>query len=138
MDRKRLFKTSAYLIVLLFLFNYIAVKLYWYNSIWYFDMFMHFLGGFWLGLIFLWLLSFKNSSVQISWKLVYKVFLGVLLFGVLWEVFEIIFNNYIAGNPFIVLDTISDIFFDLTGGTFAVFYFFVFKRTMLTEENRVK
>ena len=46
MDRKRLFKIAAYLIATLFLLNYAATKLYWYSSIWWFDMPMHLLGGF--------------------------------------------------------------------------------------------
>ncbi len=131
MDRKRLFKILAYLIILIFLVNYVAVKLYWYNSIWYFDMIMHFLGGFWLSLALLWLFFKKDLSL----KLIFKIFLGVLLIGVLWEVYEILVNNTFAQNPFNTLDTISDIFFDLSGGVFAILYFL--KRTMLLKENKV-
>ena len=136
MDRKKLFKILAYLIVCIFLVNYVAVKLYWYNSIWYFDMIMHFLGGFFLGLSLIWLLSYKNLSIELSFNLIFKIILGVLLVGVLWEVYEILVNNAIAQNPFNTLDTLSDIFFDLSGGVFAILYYF--KKTMLISKNEVK
>ncbi len=118
MDRKKLFKILAYLIILIFLINFIAGKLYWYFSIWWFDMSMHFTGGFWLGLAMTWLLY----TVDLSPKFVLKIILSVLLFGVLWEIFEILVNNIIAQNPFSLLDTISDIFFDLSGGFCAILY----------------
>lgn len=114
MDRKRLFKILAYLIVLIFLVNYVAVKLYWYNSIWYFDMIMHFLGGLWVGLISLYFFSSKTPYL--------KILLFVLFIGLGWEIFELLFNNIIAQNPFNALDTISDIFFDLSGGLCAILY----------------
>lgn len=119
MDRKRLFKILAYLVILIFLVNYVAVRLYWYNSIWYFDMPMHFAGGLFLGLAFVWLLNIQSISI----KVVFKIILGVLLIGVGWEIYEIVVNNIIAQNPFNTLDTISDVFFDLAGGTTAVLYY---------------
>lgn len=138
-DRKRLFKTQAYSIILIFILNSIAVKLYFYSSIWYFDMIMHFFGGFWLGLVFLWLFSYKNSSLELSLELVFKIILSVLVIGVLWEIFEIIFINIIAQTPFNILDTLSDVFFDLAGCVFVMLYFF--KRSEVTislnQKNKV-
>jgi len=80
---------------------------------------MHFLGGIWLGLAFIWLFKIE----KISFKLILKIILGVLLISILWEVFEIILDKNITGNSFNTLDTISDISFDLAGGFFAVLYF---------------
>jgi hypothetical protein len=138
-DRKRLFKILTHLVISIFLVNCVAVRLYWYYSIWYFDMPMHFFGGLWVGLALIWFLSYKNSSLELSFKLICQIILGVLLIGFLWEVFEILVNNIIAQNQFNTLDTISDIFFDLAGGTFAVFYFFFhslkIRRIMPTGEN---
>jgi hypothetical protein len=129
MDRKRLFKILAYLIFLLFLLNYVASKFYWYFSIWWVDMPMHFLGGLCAGFAIIWLLSLKKLpfelplSLQVVWNFIFKIFLSVLFIGVLWEFFEILFNNIIAQNSFNIFDTVSDVFFDLTGGTFAILYF---------------
>lgn len=120
MDRKKIFKISAYAIILLSLVNFIALKFYWYYSIWYFDMFMHFFGGFCVGMALLWI--FYKDDLDFNFSFVLKISLGVLFIGSAWEVFEIIFNNIIAGNQFDILDTVSDIVFDLLGGLCAILY----------------
>ena len=79
---------------------------------------MHFLGGFWLGLAFLWFLLKEN----LSFALILKIILGVLFVGILWEIFELLFNNIVAQNPFNILDTSSDLFFDISGGLCAILY----------------
>jgi hypothetical protein len=79
---------------------------------------MHFLGGFWLGLVFIYLFPLQD----LSFKSILKISLFLLLVGIGWEVFEIFTKNYITQNPFNALDTISDIFFDLAGGASAIFY----------------
>ncbi|MEK7104648.1 MAG: hypothetical protein AAB868_01240 [Patescibacteria group bacterium] len=132
MDSRNLLIRLVTLIFLIFLLNYLAMKFYWYSSIWYFDMPMHFLGGLWLGLALIWFFKIK----EISWKVILEIILGVLLIGVFWEAFEIIIDKTITGNLFNVLDTISDIFFDLAGGTFALLYFL--KRIMSIEKNIVQ
>jgi len=118
MDRIKLFKRLALLIFLIFITNFFANKFYWYASIRYFDMVMHFLGGLWVGLALLWLLFKENFS----FVLIFKILLGVLVVGVLWEIFEILVNSTIAQNPFDVLDTASDLFFDFGGGLCAILY----------------
>jgi hypothetical protein len=118
MERKTLFKNLAYLIALIFFVNYLAINFYWYYSVRFFDMFMHFLGGFWVGLFLLWFLFEENFSKTFFLKIV----LGVLLVGGLWEVYEVLINNIYAQNPFDALDTASDIFFDLSGGLCAILY----------------
>ncbi|MFZ3011494.1 MAG: hypothetical protein WA060_00635 [Minisyncoccia bacterium] len=120
MDRKKLFKISAYAIILLSLVNFVALKLHWYFLIWYFDIIMHFWGGLCVGFLLLWILY--KDNLDFSFGFVLKIGLGVLFIGSAWEVFEIIFNNIIAGNQFDILDTTSDIFFDLSGGLCAILY----------------
>lgn len=132
MDRKKLFKHTTYLIFFIFIVNFLANKFYWYSAIWWSDMPMHFLGGLWLGLILIWLFNFQDLSL----RLISKIILGVFLIGVGWEFFEFVFNNYIAKNQFNTLDTISDIFFDLAGGSFAILYFL--KRIMFPKGNAVQ
>lgn len=115
MNRKILFSYVAGIIFLIFLLNLLANKLYLYSSLWYFDMIMHFLGGFWLGLFFFWLFypdffpNFKNSGI-------FKLFLGVFLVGFLWELYEIGVNASFARDSFNLSDTISDLVCDMFGG----------------------
>lgn len=107
-------------IFFIFLLNYLAMKFYWYSSIWYLDMFMHFLGGIWLGFFFIWFLKVKEISLQS----ILKIILSVLLIGIFWEIFEILVDKFLTQKYFNSLDTTSDIFFDISGGLFAIFYFF--------------
>ena len=136
MDRKRLFKTLTAAILSLFVLNFIAIKFYLYYSIWWADMPMHFLGGFCSGIAILWFLSSKNLLLEIDFKLIYKIVLGILIIGVLWELYEILFYNILNQSLFNVLDTSHDILFDLAGGTFAIFYFI--KNTTGIAQNKVQ
>lgn len=128
---------------LIFIANSLALKFYWYFSIWWSDMFMHFLGGLWEGLFFIWFFSIINFSFLklslevVNFRLIYKTVLFVLLIGILWEFFEFFSNNYIGHDPFNALDTISDVFFDLAGGAFSILYFFFyFKKLRLLKKIR--
>ena len=120
MDRKNLIKYLICLIFFILIINFFANKFYWYFSIWYFDMFMHFLGGFWVALACLYLFQPKDNPINS----ILKILLPVLCVGIGWEVYEILVNDVIARNPFNSLDTFSDIFFDLAGGATATLYFF--------------
>ena len=121
MEQEKFFKFPAYSIILLFLINFLATKFHWYFSIWYFDMPMHFLGGASVGLMAIWL--FLKKEIPFSMKNIIWLMFIVFLVGSLWEIFEVIFNNMIAGTSFDLLDTISDLFFDLFGGMFAFLFF---------------
>jgi len=131
MDRKKLTKRLVYLILFIFVVNLLANKLYWYYSIWCFDMLMHFLGGFWVGLLFLYF-----SPIQKDLNSVVRILLFVLFVSIGWEIYEVLVNDLIARNPFNFLDTMSDIFFDLSGGACAILYYF--KRIMIIEKNTVQ
>ena len=144
MDRKKLLKSLVCLMFLIFIANSLALKFYWYFSIWWFDMFMHFLGGLWEGLFFIWFFSIINfpflklSLEVVDFRLIYKTILFVLLIGIFWEFFEFFANNYIGHDPFSILDTVSDVFFDLVGGAFSILYFFFyFKKITPIKENKV-
>jgi hypothetical protein len=119
--KKRVLPASiAWLAVIVFIINLAAMKFFWYYSISWFDMFMHSLGGFWLGLFFFWLIPVRIVSL----KFILQAMGGVLLVGIFWEIFELFTQQYIAGNPFSLPDTISDLFFDLAGGFLALIYSF--------------
>jgi len=119
-DRKKFSIRVGSLVFFIFLVNYIALKFHWYSSIWYFDMPMHFMGGLWLGLVFI--LIFWGKTFDFN--LILKIVFGVLVISLGWEVFEIAVNHITIKDSFNVLDTLSDIFFDLAGGLCAILYFF--------------
>lgn len=121
MEQEKIFKFGAYSVILLFLVNFWATKFHWYFSVWYFDMPMHFWGGFSVGLMVVWL--FLKRNIVFSVKSILWLLFLVFVVGFLWEIFEVIFNNMIAGTSFDLLDTISDLFFDLLGGICAFLFF---------------
>ena len=132
MDRKKLFRIIAFLVVFISVTNFFANKFYWYYSIWYFDMIMHFLGGVWVGLASIYLFPPKDLSIKFIWRILFFV----LLVGVGWEVFEVFVSRMTTESSYFnILDTISDVFFDLAGGVFAILYFL--KRIMYINENKV-
>jgi hypothetical protein len=119
-NRKKLGVRIVSLILFIFILILITLKLHWFFTIWWFDMPVHFLGGFWVGLVFIWFLK----PGDLSFSTVAKIILGFLLIGLSWEIFEILVDKAIAQNPFNVLDTLSDICFGLAGTLFSVLYFF--------------
>jgi len=105
----------------IFLANFLILKFYWYSLIWYLDIVMHFLGGFWVGLFFLYVF-FRKEQPSFTSGLFFKLLFITLLVGLLWELYEFLLN-IIAITPFNLNDTISDIFSSLLGSTVSVFYF---------------
>lgn len=107
---------SAFVIVVL---SYVGdlFKFYW--SIWWFDLFMHFIGGAWAGLL---LISLSHHGPKFVRRLLYfRGFLGfsiylffVLLIGVGWEIYELTQGVVAALEPY-PIDTFIDIVLDLVG-----------------------
>lgn len=83
-------------------------------------MFVHFLGGFWLALFLL--LFLKKEKLDLT--VFFSVTLLVFVVGALWEMYEILVNAYIARGPFDYEDSVSDLFFDLSGGFAGLVYFY--------------
>ena len=128
LNRKKILFRILILVLIIFFLNSFALKLHWYFSVWWSDMSMHLLAGFWVGLVFFWLIPPKNFSfLNIG-----KIILGVFLVGIIWEIFEILVDKIIAQNPFNFLDTLSDLCFDLAGALLSVFYFL--KRILIQED----
>ena len=123
MNTKDLFRKLSSLVIFIFLTNFVANKLHLYYSIWWFDMVMHFMGGAWLGLVFVWFESKKNLPIILNSSLVLKVVAWILLVGIGWEFFEYYFINYMAQNNFDIIDTMSDLVLDLSGGLLVTIYF---------------
>ncbi|MEJ0002021.1 MAG: hypothetical protein WDN09_02475 [bacterium] len=130
MNRNKLSKQLAALVFFIFIANTVSQRFYWYTSIWYFDMFMHFISGFWLGLAFSWL-WWPRSGARGS-KLLAKIAVSVFVIGLSWEVFEYFFYNVVDSNTFNPIDTVSDLCFDLAGGFTALWYL---RRSLISDKE---
>ena len=103
----------AVFIVLAVLFLYGYQQNFFQTLIWW-DILMHFLGGIWAGYIGAWFISFLGYPVRMS-----HFVAGAILLGLAVEVVEYFF--VIGRNPFMSyeLDTSKDIFVDVIGGVAA-------------------
>jgi len=117
MSQRKLLSQIIALMFFIFLANAAIVKFHWYYTIWWSDMPIHFLSGFWVGLFFFYVFYTRDIFTQ---KLAVVVFC-VLLIGISWEVFEFLLN-IISKESLNTLDTLSDIFFDVSGGLCAILY----------------
>ena len=114
MLRSIISRRLALYIVSLAVLNGFGSYLHWYESLWWYDMPMHFLGGvcvFYVGVIvalpFLPRLGLKRFMAL-------SVTLGLAM-GLGWEAFEYYLYAHGGVILFIPLDSISDVCFDLAG-----------------------
>ena len=94
----------------------IWLQLFWTVS-WY-DIPVHFLGGFWVGSMVVWFISQRKSQVSLSYrKLFVTVLAWTILVGLLWEVFELAIGvtSFLDGFNY-VSDTSKDLLMDTLGG----------------------
>jgi len=115
----------------------------WYWKFMGLDVILHFFGGVWVALIFLWFTerfpyyaNFKNNIAVL--------FIAALSFtaliGVGWEFFEFFFD-LVIGAPLELpsaqlglRDTLSDLVFDLLGAAMVMLGLFFIKRNQKTDE----
>lgn len=118
MIRKQLLHRLVISVVSLAVINALAVYFYWYNLLWWFDMPMHFFGGFTVFFFcaIVWLGARKWVS---NGRYIFEAVITAVLIGVLWEALELYLYLTYGSPGFITLDAISDVFFDLAGALFA-------------------
>jgi len=121
MLRKKLLERLCILIVMLAVINQFASFFSWYVLVWWFDMPMHFLGGlsiFYLSAI-VWLPALKYVPV---WRFLYEAIITAVLLGVLWEGLELYLYLHYGSPDFVLLDSLSDMLFDVAGILFGSFW----------------
>ncbi|MEI6400505.1 MAG: hypothetical protein WCO58_03230 [bacterium] len=112
-------KKLLFTILIVWGLNTLAHKFYWYSSIWWFDMPMHFLGGYFLGLLMLLVIAYTDKQSSNREKIIITL-LGVFAIGVMWEGYEYAIQILTGSNLANPLDSTSDLFFDMAGGTFSL------------------
>ena len=123
MVKTLLFKQTFVLLIVIGVLDFFANKLYFYWTIWWFDMLMHFISGFCIGMVgvLIWQYCFdKDLSLKKSMLLSILFSFSV---GILWEVFELRFEiTSISEGIVYYSDTISDLVLDVGGGILGSFY----------------
>jgi len=83
---------------------------------------MHFFGGFWVAMFFVWLYHSKINQLP-NYSTILIILSFVALIGVFWEFLEFFYNVFISSKGYrgymqlSAADTIADLFFDLIGGS---------------------
>lgn len=96
------------------LLNFFALK---YNLFWvfkWFDIPMHFLGGVFISFLASYFILFKNINITYTKFLLFNIF-AILVFGTLWEVFEVFIGSTSIYDISYCSDTGLDIMADLLG-----------------------
>lgn len=103
----------------------------WYWRFGWIDMPMHFLGGVFAGMVFVWLFRKFMGYLDLRDKFLVSTILllgFVTLVGVFWEFYEFIYDLFISPrewNAFTqqgIQDTMGDLFFDILGGLTAALF----------------
>ena len=137
-------KFIVFFLIFIIAVHALALVNYWYWTYQWLDIPMHFLGGFWVAMVFFWL---RGSTSQILSQIreeveprkikiviiVVSCLSFVALIGVLWEFVEFLYDVFISSrgySGFLQLgaaDTIADLFFDILGGFVFIVIYRVFK-----------
>ena len=119
----------AVIVVLVFVLGVVnASALYWhlYFYIWWLDIPMHLLGGFWVALsalVFYYDTRWKYKKDRTSAFAFRYAFLVTLAVGLGWEAFELLADKLSGTINVNIGDTLSDIMNDMIGAACATFFF---------------
>lgn len=114
--KQPLFRFIFGLIALIAILHILAIELYFYWALWWFDVLIHFLGGLWIGLSVLWFvfLSGYVTRFQLQYtNALILTLLSIIVVAVGWEVFEFFVENPLEENY--VFDTITDLIMGTLG-----------------------
>ncbi len=125
-SRDQLLRTIALLVLVIALLHIGATIFYLYWMLWWYDLILHFLGGVFIALLVLWLVSFSGylgASSSLSLRQLFLISLvGTLGVGIGWEIFERLLGHTWSVEGY-WLDTGIDLFLDVSGGVVGWFYF---------------
>lgn len=124
MTNTRLFKHTFTLFLIIGTLDFIAQKFYFYWTIWWYDMLLHFISGACVAMIALVLLNAFFRPVTLSKnKAMILSLIAVFIVGSIWEVYEWYFNiSTLTEGANYYTDTSSDLILDMSGGLLGFLY----------------
>lgn len=124
MPHSSLFKRAFTLLLVVGLLDLFAEIFYFHWSYWWYDVILHFLGGFCVAMAFLsfYYVYFLLPSDN-KFKTIRNTFLAVLVVGLIWEFYELVHGDTsLSDGIFYFRDTMSDLIADISGGFFGTLY----------------
>lgn len=124
MMQTKLFKTAFAILFALGFLVIVGDKLYLVDSLWWYDIILHNLGG---ALISLTVLLFWNyfwpASLPSRGKTIFLVTLIALVIGIIWEKYELLAGiTFLSDGMAYVLDTAKDLTDDVLGSFLGAIY----------------
>ena len=119
MLRSLLLRRLALSITLLAVGYIIGTLLNWFSLLWWFDMPVHFFGGFSMFYLSAMLLIRYVKKGMSKFRFVFLSVLGGFILGVMVEGLQLFLYHYSGGSQPIPLDVLSDLCFDLAGSLLA-------------------
>ena len=120
MNRKWLLLIGAADLLILSLLDKVAYQHFFYWRFGWYDTLMHLIGGLAIGLVSSWVyLEKKDRSLEpvLDWnKLLFFNFSFALVIGLVWELFELVFDRIVV---FSLLDSLDDLLFGMAGSLLA-------------------
>lgn len=117
MSSKKLLNLTALLGVLIAVLSFVAIQFGFYIKFWYTDIFMHFIGGLFVGSFFLWFWFYSGYFRNLKFwqnKKFLCIFLSTLTVVILWEIFEYSLGLNKSPEGY-VLDTAVDMILGILG-----------------------
>lgn len=120
MSRQKFPHSLVVFLLVIAVLNWLAEYYSWYWRISWFDMLMHFAGGAWLAGVAIWWRFFSGKfSGEIPQNFARAALFGIgaaFVIGLGWEIYESFVSFLVEGHINDILDTISDLVFDMLGG----------------------
>ena len=123
-----LFTSAIFAVIFVSAVDLFALKFHLFYAIIWFDMPMHFLGGFLVSILALSILVHNQGHVSYG-KLLFWGIISALVIGIMWELFELYFGITYLYSPDYIGDNGMDVTMDLFGGFSAVVYSYFKLRT---------
>ena len=122
MKSRHLSIALAALILFIWLVNIFANEVHLYFLLWWFDIPMHMVGGFWVALtsmVIYYHLGWIHRHDRSASFVVAAMLGATLVVGILWEVFEFSVEHLVKLNDNGVFDTLKDLLDDMIGAVIA-------------------
>lgn len=133
-EKKALFALTGLIYVIAAL-HIAALYFFWYWSIWWYDIMMHTLMGFWIGSMTLIIASRKIDTGGNFIRFGLPILVAFII-GILWEMFEWHIDRFVIVRfQTDIIDTLSDLASDIAGGLMATLIGFHRNRDMITTQN---
>src|SRR3989338_175095 len=114
------FQNMLVVLVIIFVLHLISLRNDYYWLILWYDIMMHFLGGVWVVLVLIWLNQLKAAAVVLTFK---RVLTTIVVVGLAWEIYELLFNQTFIDAKGYGLDTVLDLIMNTVGAT-AVYFLY--------------